>query len=287
MPVLLAAGPAHRLGSHADARGPLGCPRTSGSIRSPSPRTASAPRSTSPRTSRAGSRCSPRSTSSRPQYWMDVPHRRDRDPDGRGQRHAARDPHQRPLQVSWPRAATASTTSPTSTGRPTAGPTSTSFASASSATSRAMFTAFLSGETGPDPQHHAGRRGGAPDVDPSIGRTIVDTGWQYEHLDFNFERSNVGLDDPNVRRALAMAIDKQTLLDVLFPGAGLTPGLLDRAAGPVVRRAHRAAIPTIPKPPPRSSTRPAGRSTLRPACAPRTATSCASTLAPAPATRSA
>ena len=86
-----------------------------------------------------------------------------------------------------------------------------------------MFTAFLAGDLDLTLNTTLADVAALQTVDPSIGRTIVDTGWQYEHLDFNFERSNLGLDDPNVRRALAMAIDKQTLLDVLFPGAGLTP----------------------------------------------------------------
>ena len=86
-----------------------------------------------------------------------------------------------------------------------------------------MFTAFLNGEIDLTLNTTLADVAALQTVDPSIGRAIVDTGWQYEHLDFNFERSNLGLDDPMVRRGLAMAIDKQALLDVLFPGAGLTP----------------------------------------------------------------
>ena len=39
-----------------------------------------------------------------------------------------------------------------------------------------------------------------------------------------------GLDDVDVRTAIAMAVNKQDLIDVLFPGAGVEPGLLDRPA---------------------------------------------------------
>jgi peptide/nickel transport system substrate-binding protein len=86
-----------------------------------------------------------------------------------------------------------------------------------------MITAFLSGDIDLTLNTTLADVAALQTVDPAIGRAIVDTGWQYEHLDFNFERSNLGFDDPQVRRALAMAIDKQALLDVLFPGAGLTP----------------------------------------------------------------
>ena len=86
-----------------------------------------------------------------------------------------------------------------------------------------MFTAFLNGEIDLTLNTTLADVAALQSVDPSIGRAIVDTGWQYEHLDFNHERTELGLDDPVVRRALAMAIDKQALLDVLFPGAGLEP----------------------------------------------------------------
>ena len=58
-------------------------------------------------------------------------------------------------------------------------------------------------------------------VDPSIGRATSDPAWQYEHLDLN--TSHPGLNDPIVRQAIAMAIDKQDLISVLFPGQDLTP----------------------------------------------------------------
>ena len=86
-----------------------------------------------------------------------------------------------------------------------------------------MFTAFLNGEIDLTLNTTLADVAALQSVSPDVGRTVVDTGWQYEHLTYNHERSNVGLDDAQVRRALSMAIDKQTLLDVLFPGAGLTP----------------------------------------------------------------
>ena len=86
-----------------------------------------------------------------------------------------------------------------------------------------MFTAFLNGEIDVTLNTTMADVKALQSVDPSIGRAQVDDSWMYEHLDFNHERSEVGLDDPLVRQALRAAIDKQQLIDVLFPGAGLTP----------------------------------------------------------------
>ena len=86
-----------------------------------------------------------------------------------------------------------------------------------------MFTAFLNGEIDLTLNTTPADTAALQSVDPSIGTVQVDQGWLYEHLDFNTERTEDGLDDPEVRRALRMAIDKQGLIDVLFPGAGLTP----------------------------------------------------------------
>jgi peptide/nickel transport system substrate-binding protein len=85
------------------------------------------------------------------------------------------------------------------------------------------FTAFLNGEIDLTLNTTLTDVAALQSVDPSIGQAEVETGWLYEHLDFNTERADKGLDDPDVRRALRQAIDKQTLVDVLFPGAGLTP----------------------------------------------------------------
>ena len=85
------------------------------------------------------------------------------------------------------------------------------------------FTAFLNGEIDVTLNTTMADVKALQSVDSSIGRAQVDNSWMYEHLDFNHEKSVLGFDDPTVRKALAMAIDKQTLIDVLFPGAGLTP----------------------------------------------------------------
>jgi len=85
------------------------------------------------------------------------------------------------------------------------------------------FTAFLNGEIDVTLNTTMADVKALQSVDPSIGRAQVDDSWMYEHLDFNNERSSVGLDDAKVREALRLAIDKQQLIDVLFPGAGLAP----------------------------------------------------------------
>jgi len=60
-------------------------------------------------------------------------------------------------------------------------------------------------------------------VAPDVGQAKLDTVWQYEHFDLNTSHANVGLNDPLVRKAIAMAVDKQGMIDVLFPGAGVSP----------------------------------------------------------------
>lgn len=63
-------------------------------------------------------------------------------------------------------------------------------------------------------------------VDPSVGTAELTPAWQYEHLDLNNDPNHArgnGLWDVNVRKAIAMAIDKQSMLNVLFPGTQVTP----------------------------------------------------------------
>jgi ABC-type transport system substrate-binding protein len=85
------------------------------------------------------------------------------------------------------------------------------------------FTSFLNGEIDLTLNTTIADLPTLQGVDPSIGTVDTSPGWIYEHLDFNTEHADKGLDDPAVRRALRMAIDKQGLLDVLFPGAGVEP----------------------------------------------------------------
>jgi len=68
-------------------------------------------------------------------------------------------------------------------------------------------------------------------VSPDIGRAELDSAWQYEHFDLQTAGGDAlggtpakhGLDDLEVRTAIAMAVDKQDMVDVLFPGMGVEP----------------------------------------------------------------
>lgn len=59
------------------------------------------------------------------------------------------------------------------------------------------------------------------DVDPSVGTAELQPAWQYEHFDLNNDpdkkRGN-GLWDPAIRKAIAMAVNKDDLLAAVFPG---------------------------------------------------------------------
>ena len=56
-------------------------------------------------------------------------------------------------------------------------------------------------------------------VDPAIGRALLEPAWQYEHLDMNQgDNGHPMLKDVNVRKALTQAIDKADLFSKLFPG---------------------------------------------------------------------
>ncbi len=63
-------------------------------------------------------------------------------------------------------------------------------------------------------------------VSPSIGTASLTPLWEYEHFDINNDpqgtRGN-GLNDPNVRKALAMAVNKQAIISADFPGTQLVP----------------------------------------------------------------
>jgi peptide/nickel transport system substrate-binding protein len=61
------------------------------------------------------------------------------------------------------------------------------------------------------------------DVDPSFGKAILAPSWLYEHLDINQMGGGQGkghpaLKDPVVRKAMAMAIDKNAMFTTVFPG---------------------------------------------------------------------
>jgi peptide/nickel transport system substrate-binding protein len=63
------------------------------------------------------------------------------------------------------------------------------------------------------------------DVDPSVGTAELTPSWQYEHLDFyndpDKKRGN-GLWDPAIRKAIAMAVNKDDMIAAIFPGQQTT-----------------------------------------------------------------
>jgi peptide/nickel transport system substrate-binding protein len=84
-----------------------------------------------------------------------------------------------------------------------------------------MITSFLNGEIDLALDMTQADYPAIQGVDPSIGKAELDSVWQYEHLDLNV--THPGLDDINVRKAIAMAINKEDLISVLFPGIELEP----------------------------------------------------------------
>jgi peptide/nickel transport system substrate-binding protein len=84
-----------------------------------------------------------------------------------------------------------------------------------------MITAFLNGEVDFAFDMTQADYPAIQKVDAAVGKAELDSVWQYEHLDLN--TSHPGMSDLAVRTAIAQAIDKQSMVDVLFPGAGVAP----------------------------------------------------------------
>lgn len=68
-------------------------------------------------------------------------------------------------------------------------------------------------------------------VDPAIGTAEVHPAWQYEHLDFQTSRDDIGLGDPNIRQAIRQAIDLEDLWNTLFPGTPYAPACSNSPPG--------------------------------------------------------
>lgn len=90
----------------------------------------------------------------------------------------------------------------------------------------AMIAAFLAGEIDVATDLQQGDYTAIAGVDPSIGEARIQPAWEYEHFDFNQANLAPGtghpaLGDPNVRMALAHAINKQELYEVVWPGVPL------------------------------------------------------------------
>lgn len=61
-------------------------------------------------------------------------------------------------------------------------------------------------------------------TDAKIGAAEVTPAWQYEHFDMNAASKNAPfLSDVNVRKAIYESVDKQAIIDAVFPGSGVTP----------------------------------------------------------------
>ncbi len=61
-------------------------------------------------------------------------------------------------------------------------------------------------------------------TDPSIGKAEVTPAWQYEHFDMNEASKNAPfLSQVNVRKAIYESVDKQSIINAVFPGTNLTP----------------------------------------------------------------
>src|ERR1019366_9434378 len=64
-------------------------------------------------------------------------------------------------------------------------------------------------------------------TDPSVGSATLVPAWEYEHLDLNNDPTKArgnGLWLPDVRKAIAMAVNKPDMIAAIFPGANVTPG---------------------------------------------------------------
>jgi peptide/nickel transport system substrate-binding protein len=81
----------------------------------------------------------------------------------------------------------------------------------------AMIAAFLAGEIDLATDLLQGDYAAIAGVDPSIGTALIKPAWEYEHFDFN-QQGHPALADPNVRMALAHAIDKTELYETVYPG---------------------------------------------------------------------
>ena len=71
-------------------------------------------------------------------------------------------------------------------------------------------------------------------TDPSIGTAELQPAWQYEHFDLNNDPNNTrgwDMNNVDVRKAIAMAVNKPDMLSAVFPGQDLTPACSPAAPG--------------------------------------------------------
>jgi peptide/nickel transport system substrate-binding protein len=99
----------------------------------------------------------------------------------------------------------------------------------------AMIAAFLAKEVDVATDLLQGDYASIQGVDPAWGQALIGPAWEYEHLDLN--QQNEAFKDAKVREAVARAIDKDKLWDIVYPGvpkpvkacAPTPPGLYWRA----------------------------------------------------------
>ncbi len=90
----------------------------------------------------------------------------------------------------------------------------------------AMIASFLAGELDLATDLQQGDYTAIAGVDPGIGEVRIEPAWEYEHFDANQAglepgKGHPALADPNVRMALSLAIDKDELYQVVWPGVPL------------------------------------------------------------------
>ncbi|HEV8516701.1 MAG TPA: peptide ABC transporter substrate-binding protein [Candidatus Limnocylindrales bacterium] len=86
-----------------------------------------------------------------------------------------------------------------------------------------MIAAFLAGEIDVATDLLQGDYDAIAGVSPEVGQALLDAAWEYEHLDMNQAglgrgKGHPALQDLNVRKAIAMTIDRQALWETVFPG---------------------------------------------------------------------
>ncbi len=86
-----------------------------------------------------------------------------------------------------------------------------------------MIAGFLAGDVDVATDLLQGDYDAIKAVDPSIGKALIDSAWEYEHLDMNQSglgdgKGHPALKDIKVRQAMAQAIDKQALWNTVFAG---------------------------------------------------------------------
>jgi peptide/nickel transport system substrate-binding protein len=86
-----------------------------------------------------------------------------------------------------------------------------------------MIAAFLAGEIDVAVDLVQADYDAIKDVDPAIGRAILEPAWLYEHFDMNQAglgqgKGHPALKDLKVRQAIAGAIDKEAMWNTVFPG---------------------------------------------------------------------